>query len=71
MSLDLNPFRFVSMHLSVRGQKIHGERQGKRGVRENLVAARRKGEKDLITSTIFTGSLNAQGFEGWFSSAIR
>lgn len=32
-----------------------------------MLAARRKGEKDLIVPMIFTGSLNAEGFEGWLS----
>ena len=55
---------------SLRGQKIYGERKGKRGVRENLLAARRKGTKDLIVPMIFTGSLNAEGFEGWLSKYL-
>ena len=50
-----------------RGKKVYGERTGKRGKRENLVAARRKGKKDLIAPMIFMGSLNAEGFEGWLS----
>ena len=49
-----------------KGKKVYGERQGKRGCRENLVAGRRKGKKDLIAPMLFTGSLNAEGFEGWF-----
>lgn len=52
---------------SKRGKKIYGERQGKRGKKENLIAARRKGKKDLIAPMLFTGSLDAEGFEGWFS----
>lgn len=48
---------------SKRGKKIYGEKQGKRGKRENLVAARRKKEKDLIAPMLFTGSLDARGFE--------
>lgn len=48
-----------------RGRKIYGEKQGKRGIRENLVAGRRKKKKDLIAPMIFRGSLNAEGFEGW------
>lgn len=50
-----------------RGKKVYGERPGKRGKRENLVAARRKGKKDLIAPMLFMGSLNAEGFEGWLS----
>jgi putative transposase len=39
----------------------------KRGKRENLVPGRRKRRKDLIAPIIFTGSFNAEGFEGWLS----
>ena len=46
-------------------KKIYGDKQGKRGKRENLVAGRRKGKKDLIAPMLFTGSLNAASFEGW------
>lgn len=52
---------------SKKGKKIYGEKQGKRGTRENLVAGRRKGEKDLIAPMLFKGSLDAVGFEGWLS----
>lgn len=52
---------------SKRGKKVYGEKQGKRGKRENLVAARRKKKKEFITPMIFTGSLDAGGFEGWLS----
>ena len=50
-----------------KGKKIDGQRQGKRAKRENLVARRRKGEKELIAPMIFTGSLHAEGFEGWLN----
>jgi hypothetical protein len=33
---------------SRKGKKVYGDRQGKRGKRENLVAGRRKGNKDLM-----------------------
>jgi hypothetical protein len=49
---------------SKRGKNIWGEKSGKRGKRENLVAGRRQGKKDLIPPRVFTGSLNAEGFEG-------
>jgi putative transposase len=52
---------------AVRGKKIYGEKQGKRSRKENLVAGRRKRKKDLIAPMIFTGSLDAGGFEGWLS----
>jgi putative transposase len=55
---------------SKRGKKIYGDRQGKRGKRENLVAGRRKRKKDLIAPMIFRGSLNAEGFEGWLSKYL-
>ena len=55
---------------SKKGKKIYGEKQGKRGKRENLVAARRKGKKDLIAPMLFTGSLNAEGFEGWLGQYL-
>ena len=55
---------------SKRGKKVYGERQGKRGKKENLIAGRRKGQKDLIAPMVFTGSLDAEGFEGWFSSFL-
>lgn len=64
------PFPSCIYAWSVKGQLIYGERQGKRGVRENLLAARRKGKKDLIVPMIFTGSLNAEGFEGWLSKYL-
>jgi transposase len=60
-------FQYCSYGWSKKGKKIWGERAGKRGKRENLVAGRRKGKKDLIAPMVFTGSLNAEGFEGWLS----
>ena len=45
---------------------MYGEQEGKRGKRENLVAGRRKKEKDLIGPIIFKGGLNAVGFEQWY-----
>lgn len=51
--------------VSKRGERIKGEKQGKRGKKENLVAGRRKKTKDLIAPMLFSGSLNAEGFEGW------
>ena len=47
---------------SKKGEKVYGEPERKRGKRENLVAGRRKKEKDLIAPIIFKGSLNAVGF---------
>lgn len=50
---------------SKRGKKVYGEKPGRRGKRESLVAGRRKKAKDLIAPMLFSGSLNAEGFEGW------
>ena len=50
---------------SKKGKKVYGEQEGKRGKRENLVAGRRKKEKDLIAPIIFKGTLNAVEFEQW------
>ena len=51
-------------------KKVYGEQERKRGKRENLVAWRRKKEKDLIGPIIFKGSLNAVGFEQWLSQHL-
>ena len=50
---------------SGKGKKVYGEQERKRGKRENLVAGRRKKEKDLIAPIIFKGTLNAVEFEQW------
>ena len=55
---------------SEKGKKIYGEKQGKRGTRENLVAGRRKHKKDLIAPMLFRGCLNADGFEGWLAKYL-
>ena len=55
---------------SKKGKKVYGEQEGKRGKRENLVAGRRKKEKDLIAPIIFKGSLNAVGFEQWLNQHL-
>lgn len=60
-------FQHCAYGWSKKGQKIWGEKSGKRGKRENLVAGRRKGKKDLIAPMVFTVRLNAEGFEGWLS----
>lgn len=45
--------------------KYPWSKKGKRGKRENLVAGRRKKEKDFIAPMLFTTSLNAEAFEWW------
>ncbi|MFM2026321.1 MAG: hypothetical protein RLZZ339_1036 [Cyanobacteriota bacterium] len=67
MNQGLKNFKPVFMPDAQKGKKVLGDRQGKRGKRENLVAGRRKGKKDFIAPMIFTRSLNAEGFEGWLS----
>jgi putative transposase len=52
---------------SEKGKKVFGERTGKRGKKENLVAGRRKGKKDFLAPMLFPGSLNAESFEAWLS----
>jgi putative transposase len=47
-----------------KGKKVLGDRQGKRGKRENLFPGRRKEKKDFIAPMILTRSLTAEGFEG-------
>ena len=67
MNLEREKFEGCVCAWAKRGKKVYGERPGKRGKRENLVAERRKGKKDLIAPMLFMGSLNAEGFEGWLS----
>ena len=50
--------------------KNYGEQEEKQGKKENLVARRRKKEKDLIAPIIFRGSLNAVGFEQWYDQHL-
>ena len=64
MNQDLKSFMLVFMRDQ---KKVYGDRQGKRGKRENLVAGRRKGNNDLIAPMVFTVSLNAESFEGWLA----
>ncbi|WKT85043.1 MULTISPECIES: transposase [unclassified Thermosynechococcus] len=52
---------------SARGQRIDGERAGKRQKRESLVAGRYRHQKDFIASMLFSGYLNALGFVSWLS----
>lgn len=52
---------------SERGEIVYGERTGKRGVRENLVAGRRNKSKELIAPMLVTGCLDARAFEGWLT----
>ena len=55
---------------SKKGKKVYGKQERKRGKRENLVAGRRKKEKDLIGLIIFKVTLNAIGFEQWYDQHL-
>ncbi|MDR7898388.1 transposase [Thermosynechococcus sp. JY1334] len=52
---------------SARGQRIYGERAGKRKKRESVVAGRYRHQKDFIAPMLFCGYLNALGFGSWLS----
>ena len=55
---------------SKKGKIVYGKPEGKGGKRENLVAGRRKKEKDLIAPIIFKVTLNAVGFEQWYDQHL-
>ena len=55
---------------SKKWKKVYGKQEGKGGKRENLVAGRRKKEKDLIAPIIFKVTLNAVGFEQWYDQHL-
>jgi len=67
MNQDLSRFKIVLMAGQKKAKKSGVKSQACRGKRENLVAVRLKGEKDLIAPMVFTVRLNAEGFEGWLS----
>lgn len=50
-----------------KGQKVFGDKPGKRGKRTNLIAARKKGSLNLIAPMLVTGSVKADVFEEWLS----
>ena len=55
---------------SKKGKKVYLEQEGKRDKRKNLVAGRRKKEKDLIAPIILKGTLNAVVFEQWLEQHL-
>jgi len=67
MNQDLSRFKIVLMAGQKKAKKSGVKSPACRGKRENLVAVRLKGEKDLIAPRVFTVRLNAEGFEGWLS----
>ena len=69
MNQDLNIIKTVFMTGQKKG-KNYGEQEEKQGKKENLVARRRKKEKDLIAPIIFKASLNAVGFEQWYDQHL-
>ena len=70
MNQNFKIIKTVFMPSQKKGQKVYGEPEGKRGKRENLVAWRRKKEKDLLGPIIFKGSPNALGFEQWYDQHL-
>lgn len=50
-----------------KGKKVFGYRPGKRRPRVNLIAARRKGQKDLLAPMLMAGSFTDQAVEHWLS----
>ena len=50
---DLKIIKTVFMPGQRKGKKVYGEQEGKRGKKENLVAWRRKKEKNLMAPIIF------------------
>ena len=70
MNQDLKIIKTVFMPGQKKGKKVYGEQEGKRGKRGNLVAGRRKKEKDLIAPIIFKGTLNTVGFEQWLDKHL-
>ena len=67
---DYKTIKTVFMPGQKKGKKVYGKQERKRGKRENLVAGRRKKEKDLIGSIIFKLSLDAVGFEQWYDQHL-
>ena len=61
--MTVKPEHYCTYAWSKKGKKLYGEQEGKRVKRGNLVAGRRKKEKDLIGPIIFKVTLNALGFE--------
>ena len=67
---DLKIIKTVFMPGQKKGKIVYGKPEGKGGKRENLVAGRRKKEKDLIAPIIFKVTLNAVGFEQWYDQHL-
>ena len=70
MNQNFKIIKTVFMPSQKKRQKVYGEPEGKRGKRENLVAWRRKKEKDLLGPIIFKGNLNVVGFEKWYDHCL-
>lgn len=52
----------------LRGQKVHGERSGKKRPRISLIAARRGG--DFLAPVLFPGTTNAALVNGWLKTML-
>ena len=62
MKTAVKIIKTVFMPGKKKGKKVYGKQERKRGKRENLVAGRRKKEKDLMAPIIFKRTLNAVEF---------
>jgi hypothetical protein len=45
---------------------VYGERPGKTWEREKISSSKKKRKEGLNGTMLFMGSLNAEGFEGWY-----
>ncbi len=70
MNQDFKIIKTVFMPGQKKGGNFYGEQEIKGCKRENLVAGRRKQEKNLIALIIFKETLNALGFEQWLDQYL-
>jgi transposase len=63
---ELNPYRPHAY--ARRGQKVHGNRSGKRGQRTNLILARQAGK--LLSPMLFTGAANTSLVNQWVKQLL-
>jgi transposase len=70
MNQDFKIIKTVFMPGQKKGGNFYGEQEIKGCKRENLVAGRRKQEKNLIALIIFKETLNALGFEQWLAQYL-
>ena len=61
-------YRYRPYAWSKRGQKSYGERNGRRGTRTSLIAAKRG--KKLLAPVLFSDSTNALWFNQWLKDRL-